>query len=77
MAYRISKSQFRAQALKYLREVQETGRELMITEGGEPVLRIVRYRPNPLTALEELRGSVVRYDDPTSPMCPEDWESLG
>lgn len=76
MSHRISKSQFKPQALKYFREVQETGRELVITERGEPVLKIVPYRPAPQTALEELRGSVVRYDDPTSPVGLEDWESL-
>jgi prevent-host-death family protein len=76
MAHRISKSQFKPQALKYFRDVQKTGRELVITERGEPVLKIVPYRPEPQAALEELRGSVVRYDDPTEPVGLEDWESL-
>ena len=76
MARRVSKSQFKPQALKYFREVQATGRELVITERGEPVLKIVPYRPEPQIALEELRGSVVRFDDPTSPVGLDDWESL-
>jgi prevent-host-death family protein len=76
MVQRIPKSRFKPQALKYFREVQETGRELVITERGQPVLRIVPYRPDPQEALDDLKGSVIRYDDPTAPVSLEDWESL-
>ena len=72
---KISKSRFKPHALQYFREVQETGHELVITERGEPVLRIAPYRPEPATALAELRGSVIRYDDPTAPVAVDDWEA--
>lgn len=77
MAKRISKSEFKPHALRYFREVEETGHELVITDRGEPVLKIVPYRPEPERALEELRGSVIRYDDPTEPVGVDAWESLG
>lgn len=77
MAKRVSKSEFKPHALRYLREVQETGHELVITDRGEPVLRIVPYRPEPERAVEELRGTVIRYDDPTEPVDVGAWEALG
>ncbi len=72
----VSKSSFKERALEYLREVETTGNELIITDQGKPVLKLVRYNPDPKTALEALRGSVIRYDDPTEPVGEEDWESL-
>lgn len=72
----VSKSSFKERALEYLREVETTGNELIITDHGKPVLKLVRYNPDPKAALEALRGSVIRYDDPTEPVGEEDWESL-
>jgi prevent-host-death family protein len=72
----VSKSSFKERALEYLREVETTGNELIITDHGKPVLKLVRYNPDPKIALEALRGSVIRYDDPTEPVGEEDWESL-
>lgn len=72
----VSKSSFKERALEYLREVEITGKELIITDHGKPVLKLVRYTPEPKTTLESLRGSVIRYDDPTEPVGQEDWESL-
>ncbi|HVT19647.1 MAG TPA: type II toxin-antitoxin system prevent-host-death family antitoxin [Thermoanaerobaculia bacterium] len=74
---RISKSRFKARALDYFRQVERTGREIVITDRGKPVLKIARYAPDAREALKALRGSVVRYDDPTAPVGLEDWESLG
>ena len=76
MSEPVSKSNFKERALDYLREVETTGEELIITDHGKPVLKLVRYNPDPKTALEALRGSVIRYDDPTEPVGEEDWESL-
>ena len=76
MSEPVSKSSFKERALEYLREVETTGKELIITDHGKPVLKLVRYNPDPKTALEALRGSVIRYDDPTEPVGEEDWESL-
>jgi prevent-host-death family protein len=72
----VSKSSFKDHALEYLREVESTGEELIITDHGKPVLRLIRYAQNPEATLESLRGSVVRYEDPTEPVGQEDWESI-
>jgi prevent-host-death family protein len=71
----ISKSRFKARALDYFRMVERTGRPLIITDRGVPVLQIVPYRPDPAEALRVLRDSVVRYEAPMAPVGEEDWES--
>ncbi|HEX7185444.1 MAG TPA: type II toxin-antitoxin system prevent-host-death family antitoxin [Thermoanaerobaculia bacterium] len=72
----VSKSSFKAKALEYFREVESTGKELVITDHGKPVLKIVPYAHDPEEALRALRGSVLRYIDPLEPVGQEDWESL-
>ena len=72
----VSKSQFKPQALKFFREVETTGRELVITDRGRPVLKVVLYSLRSEQILRELRGSVVAYDDPMEPVGLEDWEAL-
>jgi prevent-host-death family protein len=73
----VSKSKFQDRLSEYLREVENTGQELIITDHGKPVLRLVPYNQGIQKGiLESLRGSVVRYDDPTEPVGQEDWESL-
>lgn len=72
----VSKSSFKAKALEYLREVESTGKELVITDHGKPVLKIVPYSHDPEEALRSLRGSVIRYVDPLEPVGLEDWASL-
>lgn len=72
----VSKSQFKPKALAFFRKVQETGQELVITEHGKPVLKIVPYVEDPEAALHALRGTVVAYRDPLEPVGEEDWEAL-
>ena len=71
----ISKSQFKARALEYFREVERTGRALIVTDHGRPVLKIVPYREDPTASLLTLKDTVVRYEAPMKPVGPEDWES--
>jgi prevent-host-death family protein len=71
----ISKSKFKARALEYFREVERTGRPLIVTDHGRPVLKIVPYREDPAAVLGELKDTVVRYDAPTEPVSEEDWEA--
>ena len=71
-----SKSRFKARALELLREVERTGSELVITDHGRPVVKVVPYREDPAEALRALRGSVRRFVDPTEPVALKDWESL-
>ena len=72
----ISKSQFKPHALKYFREVEKTGQEIIISDRGKPVLKIIPYTENPELALKALRDTVVMYNDPTQPVGLEDWEAL-
>jgi prevent-host-death family protein len=76
MSQSVSKSAFKAKALEYFRDVETTGQELVITDHGKPVLKIVPYCHDPAEALQSLRGSVLRYDDPLEPVGGEDWEAL-
>ena len=42
----VSKSKFKPRALKYFRQVEKTGKELIISDRGKPVLKIVPYNSN-------------------------------
>ncbi len=76
MEQMISKSKFKPRALHYFREVQKTGRELIICDRGKPVLKIVPYAEDPGEALKSLRNTVIKFEDPTEPVGLEDWEGL-
>ena len=72
----VSKSKFKPRALYYFRKVEQTGKELIISDHGKPVLRIVPYSEKPSDTLKSLRNSVVKYEEPTGPAGMEDWEAL-
>ena len=72
----ISKSKFKPCALQYFRQVERTRKELIITDHGRPVLKIVPYSEDTEEALKELRHSMLKYDNPTQPVGLQDWESL-
>lgn len=63
----VSKSTFRAKASEYFREVESTGKGLVITDYGKPVLKLVPYGGDSEEILRSLRGSVIRYVDPLEP----------
>jgi prevent-host-death family protein len=71
----ISKSQFKARALEFFRQVERTGRSIVITDRGTPVLKLVPFREDPRDALRALRDTVVKYEAPTKPVGENDWES--
>ena len=61
MEHLVSKSNFKAKALEYFREVETTGKELIIADHGKPVLKVVPYNHDPAEALRlrhPLYGSV-------------------
>lgn len=76
MTETVTKSRFKARALEYFRRVEKSGKSLVITDRGRPVLKIVPYSEDPAEILKQLRHSVLRYDNPTDPVALEDWESL-
>jgi prevent-host-death family protein len=75
MARMVSKSRFKPRALFFFREVEQTGKEIIITDRGKPVLKVVPYTEKPEIWLKSLRGTVKRYKKPTDPLT-EDWEAL-
>jgi prevent-host-death family protein len=79
MTETVSKSKFKPLALEYFRRVQETGEEIVITDHGKPVAKIVPFREEDGAAvniLSQLRGTLIRYEDPYVPVALEDWAVL-
>lgn len=76
MSVQVSKSQFKAQALELFRQVESSGQSVVITDRGCPKLEVRPYKPLARQPLEVLRGSVLRYDNPTAPVAEDDWETL-
>ncbi len=74
----VSKSRFKAQALELFRQVEASGEPLVVTDHGRPTLEVRPYRPARPDAdpLGQLRGSVLRFDDPFAPVGENDWEAL-
>lgn len=77
MKYQVSKSQFKARALELFREVESTGRSVIVTDHGKPSVEIRKYRDKSVDPLALLRGSVIDYKDPMDPVGDGDWEVLG
>jgi len=69
----VSKSHFKARALEFFRQIEAGGQPLIVTDHGEPKLEIRRYQPPDHKPLDRLRGSVLRYVEPTEPVGPDDW----
>lgn len=70
----VAKAAFKARALEYFRQVQETGQPIVITDNGVPVLKLTPYLADPAAALQDLRGSVLEYQDPLAPVGEADWD---
>jgi prevent-host-death family protein len=76
MAQAVSKSQFKPRSLEYFRKIEQTGEELVITDHGRPVLKVVPYVAHPEECFRGLRNTVLKYDAPLAPVGNEDWEAL-
>jgi prevent-host-death family protein len=72
----VSKSRFKAHVLEYFRKVEKTGKPLIITDRGKPVIRVAPFSEDPEEALKELRNSVLEYNEPTKPVGESDWKAL-
>ena len=75
MPNQVSKSQFKARALEFFRQVETTGESLIVTDRGQPKLEIRPYRSSAGNPLDVLRGSVLRYDRPTDPVGDDEWDA--
>ncbi|HEV3424136.1 MAG TPA: type II toxin-antitoxin system Phd/YefM family antitoxin [Paraburkholderia sp.] len=71
----VSKSQFKAKALEFFRQVEASGESVIVTDHGKPALEVRPYRASERKPLDVLRSSVVRYENPTDPVAEGDWEA--
>jgi len=73
----VSKSQFKAKALEYFRQVEADGVPVVVTDHGEPRVEVRRYRARaPRDPLDILRGSLLRFEAPTDPVGEDGWDAL-
>src|SRR3989337_495743 len=73
MGKMVSKSKFKPKSLEYFRQIEESGEEIIITDHGRPVLKVVPYSAEP-AAVQLLHNSVKKYKKPTEPVGVEGWE---
>lgn len=71
----VSKSEFKAKALEFLRQVESSGESVIVTDHGKPAVEVRPYRGVERSPLEVLRGTVLRFDNPTEPVGEDDWEA--
>ncbi|OGQ97087.1 MAG: prevent-host-death protein [Deltaproteobacteria bacterium RIFOXYD12_FULL_57_12] len=76
MPLSVSKSQFKPKSLEYFRRIEQTGEELIITDHGRPVLKVIPYNEDPETWFKGLRNTVLRYESPMEPIAEGEWEAL-
>lgn len=75
----VSTSHFKAHALELFRQVEASGRPLVVTVHGRPSIEGRPDRPptsGSTDPLEGLRGSVLRFEDPFTPVAEGDWGAL-
>jgi len=72
----VTKSQFKAKALEYFRQVETSGGTVVITDRGQPTVEVRRYRSDKRSPLEKLRSSVVEFKEPTKPVAEDAWKAL-
>ncbi|PQV53088.1 type II toxin-antitoxin system Phd/YefM family antitoxin [Paraburkholderia sp. BL21I4N1] len=71
----VSKSEFKAKALEFFRQVESSGESVIVTDHGKPAVEVRVYRGVERSPLEVLRGTVLHYDNPTAPVGENDWEA--
>jgi len=71
----ISKSKLKSRVLEILREVQTSRKEVIVTDRGRPVVKILPFTDTPNEILKNLKGSVLEYTHPTEPV-EVDWDAI-
>ena len=75
MEIQVSKTEFKAKALEYFRQVESSGNAVVVTDHGKPTLEVRPYRSKDRKPLDVLRGSVIQYVNPTEPVGENDWDA--
>lgn len=73
---RVSKSQFKARALKRFQQIEASREPGAIAGRGQPTLEVRPHDASTRDPLELLRGSLLRYEEPTAPVAEGDWEPM-
>ena len=73
----VAATQFKAECLRLIDEMNRDRRPVTITRRGRPVAMLTPVPQDVASSMiGALRGSVLRYDDPFSAVVePEDWEA--
>lgn len=71
----ISVTHFKNQALKLLDEVSRTGRKLLLTRHGKPLVRVEPAQASEKIVLGKLAGSMTITGDIVAPLGPDDWNA--
>ena len=73
----ISKDELKARMLEIFREVEESGQELIVTDNGKPVLKIVPIKQKATVdeVFGDYYGKAVIYEDLNTPTIDE-WEEV-
>jgi antitoxin (DNA-binding transcriptional repressor) of toxin-antitoxin stability system len=71
----ISKSKLKAHMLEIFRELETSGKELIVTDNGRPVLKIVpiKEKSGVIDLFGDLQGLVIYHEDINTPTLSE-WE---
>lgn len=77
MTATISKTKLKARMLQIFRELEENGEELIVTDRGRPVLRVVPFQPKITVedAFADIYGQIEFLEDPNAPTS-DDWPEL-
>ncbi len=77
MRIEVSKSQFKAKALEFFRQVESGSESVVVTDHGKPTVEVRKYHDTARSPLDVLKGSVMEYVDPMEPVGVDDWELQG
>lgn len=75
MSVQVSKTELKAKALEYFRQIETTGQAVVVTDHGQPTIEIRRYQQAQKHPLDLLRGSVLSFNQPFEPADNDDWEA--
>lgn len=74
----IGAAQFKADCLRLIDEMSRDPQPVTITRHGRPVAVLGPAPAEGVSMIGALKGSVLRFDDPTAPASdPSDWASNG
>lgn len=74
----IALNSFKAKLSEYINQMLSTGQPIFITKHGKTIAKVLPSDENEAwnSIKEEMKGSVLKFDNPTEPVGTEDWEEL-